>query len=78
MSGPLFAYAFTTKSEINTFTFCTNIFGQVCYISILNYLVKETEEEENLAGVFWTFCFTKCDKVALPKILIAIFLSVGD
>ena len=49
MSDPLIVYVFTTKSEINTFTFCTNIFGQVCYISILNYLFKETEQEENLA-----------------------------
>ena len=48
MSDPLFVYVFTTKSEINTFTFCTNIFWQICYISILNYLVKETEQEENL------------------------------
>ena len=32
-----------TKSEINTFTSCTNIFGQFSYISILNYLVKETD-----------------------------------
>ena len=49
MSDPLIVYVFTTKSEINTFTFCTNIFGQVCYISILNYLFKETEQEENFA-----------------------------
>ena len=77
MSDPLFVYAFTTKSEINTFTFCTNIFGQICYISILNYLVKETEQEENLAGVFWTFRFTKCDKAAPPKLLIGIFLFAG-
>ena len=52
MSDPLFVYVFTTKSGINTFTFCTNIFGQICHISILNYLVKETEQKENLAGVF--------------------------
>ena len=52
MSDPLIVYVFTTKSEINTFTFSTNIFGQVCYISILNYLFKETEQEENLARAF--------------------------
>ena len=52
MSDPLFVHVFMTKSEINTFPFCTNIFGQFCYIYILNYLVKETEQEESLAGVF--------------------------
>ena len=78
MSDPLFVHVFMTKSEINTFTFCTNIFGQFCYISILNYLVKETEQEESLAGVFWTFRFTNCDKPAPPKILIGQFLFAGD
>ena len=67
-----------TKSEINTFTFCTDIFEQFSYISILNYLVKETEQEESLAGVFSTFRFTNCDKAALPKILIGQFLFAGD
>ena len=43
MSDPLFFHVFMTKSEINTFTFCTDIFGQFSYISILNYLVKETD-----------------------------------
>ena len=38
-----FFHVFMTKSEINTFTFCTNIFGQFSYISILNYFVKETD-----------------------------------
>ena len=42
MSDPLLFHVFMTKSEINIFTFCTNIFGQFSYISILNYLVKET------------------------------------
>ena len=78
MSDPLIVYVFTTKSEINTFTFCTNIFGQVCYISILNYLFKETEQEENLARAFWTFRFTKFNKAAPPKILIEIFLFAGE
>ena len=78
MSDPLFVHVFMTKSEINTFTFCTNIFGQFCYISILNYLVKETEQEESLAGVFWTLCFTNCDKPAPAKILIGQFLFAGD
>ena len=52
MSDPLFVHVFMTKSEINNFTFCTNIFGQFSYISILNYLVKEPEQEESLAGFF--------------------------
>ena len=78
MSDPLFDHVFTTESEINTFTFCTNIFGHFCYISILNYLVKETEPKENLAGVFWTFRFIKCNKAAPPKILIETFLFAGD
>ena len=43
MSYTLFIHVFMTKSEINTFTFCTNIFGQFSYISIFNYLVKETD-----------------------------------
>ena len=43
MSDPLFFHVFVTESEINTFTFCTNIFGQFSYISILNYFVKETD-----------------------------------
>ena len=30
MSDPLFVRAFMTKSEINTFTFGTNIFGKFC------------------------------------------------
>ena len=37
MSDPLFVRVFMTKSEINTFTFRTNIFGKFCKISILNY-----------------------------------------
>ena len=32
MSDPLFFHVFMTESEINTFTFCTNIFGQLSYI----------------------------------------------
>ena len=43
MLDPLFFPVFMTKTEINTFTFCTNIFGQLSYISILNYLVKEAD-----------------------------------
>ena len=38
-----FFHVFMTKSEINTFTFCTNIFGQFSCISIFNYLFKETD-----------------------------------
>ena len=78
MSDPLFVHGFMTKSEINTFTFCTNIFGQFCYISIINYLVKETEQEESPAGFFWTLCFANCDKPAPLKILIGQFLFAGD
>ena len=56
MLHPLFDHVFMTQSEINTSTFCINIFGQFCYISILNYLVKKkkkkTEQEESFAGVF--------------------------
>ena len=43
MSDALFVHAFMTESEINTFTFCSTIFGQFCYISILNYLVKKQD-----------------------------------
>ena len=39
MSDPLFFHVFMTKSEINTFTSYTNIFGQFSYISILSYLL---------------------------------------
>ena len=46
MSYALFIHVFMTKSEINTFTFCTNIFAQFSYISIFNYLVKETDWAE--------------------------------
>ena len=37
MSHALFFHVFMAESEINTFTFRTNIFGKCCYISILNY-----------------------------------------
>ena len=46
ISDPLFFHVFMTKSKINTFTFCTNTFGQFSYISIFNYLVKETDWAE--------------------------------
>ena len=48
ISDPLFFHVFMTKSEINTFTFCTNTFGQFSYISILNYFAKETDWAEGM------------------------------
>ena len=78
MSHPLFVHVFMTQSEINTFTFCINIFGQFCYISILHYLVKKKKKNRaggklcrsflNIEG----FRFTGCDKEAPPTILIAV------
>ena len=40
-----------TKSEINTFTFWTNIFGQFCYISILTIWLKKQSRRKAL----WSF-----------------------
>ena len=56
MSHPLFVHIFMTESKINIFTFYTNSFGQLYYISFLNYSVKKkkkkkTEQEKSLAGV---------------------------
>ena len=82
MLDPLFFHVFMTKSEINTFTFCTNIFGQFSYISILNYFVKETDWAEGKpCRRFLNISLhcDNCDKAAPPKILIAgQFLFAGD
>ena len=43
-----------TEAKINISTFYTNSFGQLSYISFLNYSVKKkkkTEQEKSLAGV---------------------------
>ena len=55
-----------TESEI---TFCTNFFGQFCYLSFLNYsVIKKKKKKKNTEG----FRFTGCDKATPPKILIAV------
>ena len=79
MSHPLFVHIFMTESEISISTFCTNIFGQFCYISFLNYLAskkkKKKQSKRNACRSFLNtegFRFTGCDKATPPKILIAV------
>ena len=75
---PFFVRIFMTESEITISTFCTNIFGQFCYISFLNYYRarrKPCRSFLNTEG----FRLTGCDKSTPPKILIAVnnfFLTV--
>ena len=74
MSHPLFVHIFMTESEI---TFCTNFFGQFCYLSFLNYSVKKKKNRTRgkpRRRFLNTerFRFTGCDKATPPKILIAV------
>ena len=41
-----------TESEI---TFCTNFFGQFCYLSFLNYPVKKKKKKQNERKASQTF-----------------------
>ena len=75
MPHPLFVHIFMTESEITISPFCTNIFGQFCYISFLDSDFKQKTVRGKPCRSFLNtegFRFTGCDKATPPKILIAV------
>ena len=77
MSQPIICSYFMTESEISISTFCTNIFGQFCYISFLTiwFQKKKNRARGKACRSFLNtegFRFTGCDKATPQTILITV------